>query len=426
MKPHRLDVPAVRNRLKADGEAALIDVREKRPFGNGHILLATNIPMRLLEADLPRLVPGRSAELIFCDDDSGLVDQAVTAAAALGYSRFSILDGGVDAWSDAGGVLFEGENVLGTSLAEFVDETSALPKLAAQELVSLRQSGAAPVVLDSRPWEAYRTAHIPGAISCPGGELVYCIAQLAPDPATPVVVNCAGRSRSIYGAQSLINAGIPNPVHSLNLGTVGWWGAGLELAVGEGPRAEHMTNAVPEASFAAAHRLALACGVREINGSTLAQWQSESGVHSLHLLDVRLPDAYAAGHVPGAQSAPGGQLVECSDDWIGLRGGRVVLTDDDGVRARMTGSWLRQLGYNQVAVMAPGEQPKLSEVGFPPDPWLAAPSGVPDASYYPVYETLEQELLASEHHVVEQVRLPELIRRDGLVDFLPYQPARGS
>ena len=426
MKPHRLDVPAVRDRLNAGGEVALIDVREKRPFGNGHILLAVNIPMRLLEVDLPRLVPGRFVELIFCDDDSGLADQAVTAAAAMGYSRFNILDGGVDAWSDAGGVLFEGENVLGTSLAEFVDETNAIPKLTAKELVSLRQSGAAPLVLDSRPWEAYRTAHIPGAISCSGGELVYRIAQLSPDPAPHVVVNCAGRSRSIYGAQSLINAGVPNRVHSLNLGTVGWWRAGLELAVGEGPRAEHITNPAPEISLAAAHRLALACGVQEINGSTLAQWQSESGDHSLHLLDVRLPDAYAAGHVPGAQSAPGGQLVECSDDWIGLRGGRVVLTDDDGVRARMTGSWLRQLAYNRVAVMAPDEQPELSEVGHPADLRPATSSDDPDASYYPVYATLEQELLASEHHVVEQVRLPELIRRDDLLDFQPYQPARGS
>ena len=387
MTPQRLDVRDVRASLTTGGEVALIDVREKRRFGNGHILLAVNIPMRLLDVDLPRLVPGRSANLIFCDDGSGLAEKAADVAFAMGYCRVGVLVGGVDVWSDAGGVLFEGENVLGTALAEFVDEANTVAKLKARELVDLRERGEAPVVFDSRPWESYQRAHIPGAISCPGGELVYRIAQLAPDPTTPVVVNCAGRSRSIYGVQSLANAGIPNPVYSLDRGTVGWWRAGLELAVGEGPRAKNTTNPSPEPSFEAAHRLALACGVQEISRSMLADWKSDSQDRSLYLLDVRLPGDYEVGHVPGSQSTPGGQLVECSDDWLGLRGGRVVLTDDDGVRARMTGSWLRQLGYNQVAVMAPGEQPEPSETGNLVDP---SPALRAAEHYYPVYETLEE------------------------------------
>lgn len=425
MTPDRLDVSAVRDRLTAGGEVALIDVREKRPFGNGHILLAVSIPLRLIAYDLQRLVPGRAANLIFCDDGSGLAEQAAEAAFTLGYSRIGILQGGVNSWRETGGLLFEGENVLGTALAEIVDAANIIPKLPAHELVGLRDSGDDPVVLDSRPWESYQRAHIPGAISCPGGDLVYRIADLAPDPATTVVVNCAGRSRSIYGAQSLINAGTPNPVYSLDRGTVGWWRAGLELAVGEGPRAEQVTNPVSEASFSAARGLAEACGVREIDQRTLAGWESQGLDHSLHLLDVRLPAEFEAGHVPESQSAPGGQLVECSDNWIGLRGGRVVLLDDDGVRARMTGSWLRQLGYSEVAVMIPGEQSQFSETGHPADPRPAAPTDDPDVQYYPVYETLEEELLASEHHVVEQVKLPDQIRRDGLVNFQPYQPAGG-
>jgi hypothetical protein len=88
----------------------------------------------------------------------------------------------------------------------------------------------------------------------------------------------------------------------------------------------------------------------------------------------------------------------------------------------MTGSWLRQLGYNQVAVMAPGEQPEPSETGNLVDP---SPALRAAEHYYPVYETLEEELLASEHYVVEQVKLPGQVCCDGLVDFQPYQPARG-
>ncbi|CPR01703.1 sulfurtransferase [Bordetella pertussis] len=43
------------------------------------------------------------------------------------------------------------------------------------------------------------------------------------------MVNCAGRTRSIIGAQSLINAGVPNPVFALRNGTMGWALAGHKV-----------------------------------------------------------------------------------------------------------------------------------------------------------------------------------------------------
>ena len=60
----------------------------------------------------------------------------------------------------------------------------------------------------------------------PGAELVLRARELAPDPATRIIVNCAGRTRSIIGTQSLINAGIENPVSALRNGTIGWTLAG--------------------------------------------------------------------------------------------------------------------------------------------------------------------------------------------------------
>ena len=53
-----------------------------------------------------------------------------------------------------------------------------------------------------------------------------------PDPDTLVVVNCAGRTRSIIGCQSLSNAGIPNRVVALKDGTMGWDLAGFECERG--------------------------------------------------------------------------------------------------------------------------------------------------------------------------------------------------
>ncbi|MBT6512156.1 MAG: sulfurtransferase, partial [Rhodospirillaceae bacterium] len=197
MQTGLLDPQALRDRVSAGGAVALVDVRRKRPFGQGHILLAVNAPLHCLEYELPRLVLGRDVDLILCDDGSGMAETAATTAGDLGYASAAILDGGIKAWSASGGVLFEGENVLGTILAECVDETYAIPKVTPDELLTWRSSGRTPVVLDSRPRESYQRAHIPGAISCPGGDLVYRIDTLVPDPVTPIVINCAGRSRSI-------------------------------------------------------------------------------------------------------------------------------------------------------------------------------------------------------------------------------------
>ena len=343
----------VRAALLSPGEVALVDVREQHPFAGGHILLAVHVALSRLELDLPRLVPCRKARLILCDGGEGLAHRAADVAAVLGYTDIAILDGGTPAWQATGYRLFTGLNATGAALAETVDLVCRPPQMEATELARRRASGEAMVVLDSRPWEGYLDHHVPGAIACPGGELVYRIPTLVPHPDTTVVVNCAGRSRSIFGAQSLINAGLANPVYALAQGTHGWALAGLELAHGEGPRADGTPGGKADWQLReASMTLARACGVRIIDGETLRDWCRERDEHTLYLLDVRSPEEYAAGHVPGALCAPGGQLVECADDWIGVRGGRLVLLDDDGVRAPMAASWMRQLGYPIVAVLA--------------------------------------------------------------------------
>ena len=78
--PERLSAGELRRRLLAGGEVALIDVREKRPYGKGHILLAANAPLRGFAGELQRLVPGRSVDLLLCDDGSGLAAAAAKEA----------------------------------------------------------------------------------------------------------------------------------------------------------------------------------------------------------------------------------------------------------------------------------------------------------------------------------------------------------
>ena len=53
-------------------------------------------------------------------------------------------------------------------------------------------------------------------------------------------------------------------------------------------------------------------------------------------------------------SAPGGQLVQATDRYVGTLGARLVLIDDDGVRATMTASWLKQMGWTDAVVLEGG------------------------------------------------------------------------
>jgi len=193
---------------------------------------------------------------------------------------------------------------------------------------------------------------IPKAVSVPGAELVYRFADLTPSPETFVIVNCGGRTRSIIGAQSLISAGVPNQVVSLKDGTMAWQLAGLDVVRGAERRPPPVSAAGLQHGEQGAHRVAALCGIPRIGTQTLADWRSEAAQRSLYVLDVRTPEEYAAGHLAGARSAPGGQLVQETDYHIATWGARVVLVDDNGVRATMTASWLKQMGWTDVAVLA--------------------------------------------------------------------------
>src|SRR5262249_52473652 len=161
-----------------------------------------------------------------CDDDDGLAQRAARILADAGYTDIASLAGGIKAWAAAGYELFSGVNVPSKAFGEFVEHESGTPNIGARELDALIRTGADIVVLDSRPFDEYRRVSIPTATSVPGAELVLRIRDLAPSPETLVVVNCAGRTRSIIGAQSLINAGVPNRVVALRNGTMGFALAG--------------------------------------------------------------------------------------------------------------------------------------------------------------------------------------------------------
>jgi len=362
--------PAAVKAMLGDGqELAPIDLREELVFSQNHLLWARNVPLSRLELTFARLVPRQSTRIVLIDDNDGLVERAAEILARAGYSDLAFLDGGVAAWDKAGYVLFSGMHVPSKAFGEFVEHDSATPSVGAAELDALMREGRDLKVLDSRPFDEYARLSIPTGINVPGAELVLRVRDIAPSPATMIVVNCAGRTRSIIGAQSLINAGVPNKVVALRNGTMGWHLAGLTCDHGKDVRAPEFSASALAWAQSAAERVAAKFGVTRIDRATLAAWRQDE-TRTTYLFDVRDPGEFARGHFPGALSAPGGQLVQATDSYAGTLGARIVLSDERTVCALMTASWLKQMGWQDVYVLPEAGD----ETGEPEPVVLGTPS----------------------------------------------------
>jgi len=337
--------------MLSDGiELALIDVREELTFSQNHLLWARSVPLSRLELRFARLVPRLATRIVLCDDCDGLVQRAAAILAGAGYTDLAYLDGGIAAWAAAGFVLFSGVHVPSKAFGEFVEHDSATPNVSASELDALMRSGADIKVLDSRPFDEYSRVSIPTGINVPGAELVLRVRDIVPSSATTIVVNCAGRTRSIIGAQSLINAGVPNKVVALRNGTMGWHLAGLTCDSGKAACFPKVSENGLAWAKSAAEAVARKFNTERIDRAALDRFRADA-TRTLYVFDVRDPGEYAAGHFPGAISAPGGQLVQATDAFVGALGARIALSDDKEARALMTASWLKQMGWKDVFVL---------------------------------------------------------------------------
>ena len=360
----------LRQLLLGDDELAILDAREVGTFHDSHLFYASCCPLSRLEHLAPRLVPRRSAPVVVCDAGAGEAERAATRLRHFGYSDVSVLEGGIDAWAAAGFTLVSGVNVPSKAFGEVVEHKLGTPSVSAEELHAMLASGGDIVILDSRPTPEFTNFSIPGGVCCPGAELAYRVHDAVPSPDTTIVVNCAGRTRSIIGAQSIINAGVPNRVVSLRDGTMAWHLAGFALAKGATEHTARPSAAGLEKARASAVRVAERFNVRTIDSTTLDRWRAEADERSLYIFDVRTREEYEAGHLPGARWVAGGQLVQTTDEEVGTLRSRIVVVDDDGVRATMTTSWLVQMGWRDAVVLEGGIEGHPLETGMPAPPVL--------------------------------------------------------
>jgi len=352
--------------LADDEEIAFLDMREIMAFGTGHPLLAAHAPLSRLELIIGDLVPRRGARIVLTDGGEGLAVLGAARLAPLGYCDVAVLDGGAPAWHAAGGTLFPEIEVPTKGFGAFAEHHGRPSYISPLDFDRARKSGEDWIVLDSRPRREYQNGCIPGGIDAPGADLLRCFDDLVPDRATKVLINCMSFTRGTLGGLSLMAAGVPNEVHVLRHGTRGWLLDGLELEINAARfPAPPSAAAIASAQIRAA-RIADRAGLARIDAATLAEWQGEAD-RTTYLFDVRSKEEFAAGHLPGSRNAPEGSIIMSPDRFFATLNARIVLIDDDGVRATVTALWLAQMGWGEVAVLGPGA---VLETGIasPPPP----------------------------------------------------------
>ena len=344
-----LSVRDVRSALLARRELAFIDVRSEAAFAADHPLFAAQIPLDRIELEAPVRIPRRDTTVVLYGDEDQPAARGAEIFESLGYSRISVLEGGLEAWRRAGLELFQDVNSYSKAFGELVESRRHTPSLSAEEVAALIERKADIAIVDARRFDEYQTMSIPTGTSVPGAELVLRVPSLAPDPNTTVIVNCAGRTRSIIGTQSLLNAGLPNRVVALRNGTIGWKLAGQALDAGQQRRFPEVSTKLVLEAKRRAREVAYRAGVRHIDADQLNAL-GDDPARTLYRFDVRTPEEYSAGHLPGFRSAPGGQLVQEIDFFAPVRGARIVLSDALGARADMTASWLAQMAWDVYVV----------------------------------------------------------------------------
>jgi hypothetical protein len=119
-------------------------------------------------------------------------------------------------------------------------------------------------------------------------------------------------------------------------------------------------------------------------------------------------------------------LVQETDVTAPVRGARIVLTDDDGVRANMTASWLAQMGWEVWVLDDPaGAEPLMANLG--PQAWIAAEpqldeaqkqrAAAPAGRYRRPYEGTDNPRAAMQAYLDWEYGLVAQLARDGTHGF---------
>lgn len=336
-------------------QISLLDVREAGEIHDGHIPGAVALPRRMLEIRIGQLIPSLETLIVVCDEGGTRAALAANTLEDLGYKNVNVLSKGIPAWILAGGSVVKGKNVPSKAFAEHLFEDEQVPQITPESLNEWKTKSKPHILLDIRSPEEHNIGFVPGAKNIPGVEIGNFVGDLE-SPGVPVVVHCAGRTRSILACATLRNLGMKE-VYALKNGTMGWALAGLSLSTPDAAAAnEAPTLSSKQAGADRSRQLAQQSGVGYLNADSLKTllFEREAGKTNLYVFDVRQENRFKESHLKGSLSLPGGQAVLFADEHIAVGGGTIVLVDDDQTQANITAYWLRRIGYPHVYVLEGG------------------------------------------------------------------------
>ncbi len=333
--------------MASDRLFAVFDARERGEYNDEQIPNSTSLPRSQIEFRITDLVPNRKIPIVVYDEGGARAELAAATLNELGYEDVSLLNGGLAAWRAEQRETVSGVNVPSKAFGERVHHERAVPDLAPEVLKALIDRQEDLTILDMRTPEEYGRFCIPGGINVPGGELIHWVDELRKKPA--VIVNCAGRTRSIIGAAALRRLGLTN-VRALRNGTMGWVLAGFQLE--NKPSRFGKASLNQSGALAAAERIAAEENISSTPPDEVARLNDGDGVH--YLIDVRSEAEFTAGHIAGSINLPGGQAVQRADDFVAVRNGDIIFISDHGARAVMAAYWYRQMGFKHVSVLQGG------------------------------------------------------------------------
>ena len=358
----------------------------KHPFAQAHPLWAANLPLSRIELDAWRRIPRRDTLIVRLRRARGQRPRAARGRAPGGaglHATCSLLEGGLDGWRSAGGELFRDVNVPSKAFGELVEHERHTPSLAAEEVQALIDAKADVVVLDARRFDEYQTMSIPDRDQRAGRRTGAARPRAGARPGHARHRQLR-RPHAQHHRHAVAGECRAFPTRWRRCATAPSAGSWPGRCSTTAPRAAR-PSAERRRTRAAAPRRRRSRGParrRALDRRCDALATLEAPGRTLYRFDVRTPEEYEAGHLPGFASAPGGQLVQETDHHVPVRGARIVLADDDGVRAPMTASWLAQMGW-EVYVLAPQPAAAYSERGAAPAADRPRPRRTPAATAGP-------------------------------------------
>jgi molybdopterin/thiamine biosynthesis adenylyltransferase/rhodanese-related sulfurtransferase len=183
-----------------------------------------------------------------------------------------------------------------TSYRDLLQQTRAeISEIDAPEGASLLGDGT--LFVDVRERDEWEEGHIPGAVHVPRGFLESRVEQLAPDHGRPIVVYCAGGSRSAFATKTMQELGYTNVVN-LAGGYTDWKRNGFETVLPRSLGPEQRTRysrhlLIPEIAEAGQLKLlesrVLLIGAGGL-GSPASLYLAAAGVGTLGIIDADIVD----------------------------------------------------------------------------------------------------------------------------------------